>query len=776
MATYGDFDGVWFTIQAIRMYHREVLDGLSFVVIDNDPKAATATALRDLGSWVPRYRYVPFGGYSGTAVRDLIFRETDADIVCCVDSHVLLSPGALEALRDWFDEHPDSLDLLQGPLLHDDLDPAKAVTHLEPTWGAGMFGQWGRDKRLDIADCAPFEIAMQGLGVFACLRSAWPGLNPRLRGFGAEEGYLHETFRRRGGRVLCHPRLSWVHRFSRPLGIAYPNRWEDRVRNYLVAWGELGWDVAPMEAHFLELLGSQCDVPAMVEVARRQVEDPLSVFDAVFCLADGDAGCDDHAHPPAIAWRVERLGPGVPVEGVHRRLSGWHDALAAASARGYQHVLLLPDQSGPDTLPVIGAADWERPWDLCLLALADPLAVPTPAPVPAPAPRSFTTAGGLALAGLAVAVHSRAFQGILADLGSDEAGRRAFLATWPDLETYLLRGIVDGVFSAIGEPFAEPAIDRPVRAAELEIAEVATGLMVHRGTPPRAHQLNNTASIVLTLCDGERTVAGVAAELAESFALATAPLAEVSACVDGLRRAGILLARTASNPQDAGTDRALEEAARRTTNPFTYFDGIFCLNLDTATDRWREAARRHGHLGIAWKVERFAGIATPDNPHRGIAASFRRMIVEAGRRGYEHLLVLEDDAVFLDDTLVVLSSATAELASLEWDLCFLGACVWSQEFPFLGDSTVLQACGPVTCTHAVAVHARAYSRLVAEIPTDARELDFWLGDYLAIDQYLSRRIADGTYRALITSPRVASQANLLEHDDADGVLGARYVI
>jgi hypothetical protein len=25
MATYDDFDGVWFTIQAIRMYHREVL-------------------------------------------------------------------------------------------------------------------------------------------------------------------------------------------------------------------------------------------------------------------------------------------------------------------------------------------------------------------------------------------------------------------------------------------------------------------------------------------------------------------------------------------------------------------------------------------------------------------------------------------------------------------------------------------------------------------------------------------------------------------------------
>lgn len=156
--------------------------------------------------------------------------------------------------------------------------------------------------------------------------------------------------------------------------------------------------------------------------------------------------------------------------------------------------------------------------------------------------------------------------------------------------------------------------------------------------------------------------------------------------------------------------------------------------------------------------------------------SFRQMIAEAQRRGYEHLLVLEDDAVFLDDTLTVLKSVIAELPHYEWDLCFLGACVWSQVFPFLDGSSVLQACGPVTCTHAVAVHRSAYSRLLAEIPTAPRELDRWLRDDHAIDQYLSRRIADGTYRAILTSPRVASQPNLLDHDDGDGALAARYMI
>ena len=96
---------------------------------------------------------------------------------------------------------------------------------------------------------------MQGLGLFACRRDAWPGLNPRFRGFGGEEGYLHEKVRQAGGRVLCHPDLRWAHRFTRPSGPPYRPTWEDRVRNYRLGWGEIGWDVTPMEDHFREHIG-----------------------------------------------------------------------------------------------------------------------------------------------------------------------------------------------------------------------------------------------------------------------------------------------------------------------------------------------------------------------------------------------------------------------------------------------------------------------------------------------------------------------------------------
>jgi hypothetical protein len=241
-------------------------------------------------------------------------------------------------------------------------------------------------------------------------------------------------------------------------------------------------------------------------------------------------------------------------------------------------------------------------------------------------------------------------------------------------------------------------------------------------------------------------------------------------------RSGLLACRRDAWPLAPHTEGIASTRPPPASDPFGCFDAIFCLNLDGATDRWHEAARRHERLGIAARVRRFAGVATPDNRHRGIASSFRLMIAEAARRGWEHLLVLEDDAVFLDDALSVMRAVAAELDDHAWDLCYLGACVWSQEFAPLEGSAVLQACGPVTCTHAVAFHRRAYDRLLGEIPAGGDDFDAWLEEYVAVDQYLSRRIADGAYRALITSPRVASQPNLLDHPDADAALGSRYVI
>lgn len=255
MATYDDYDGVYFTLQAIRLYHREILDDVEFLVIDNNPSGPCAAALKNLGQSNPSYRYVAKGHVYGTTIKDWVFREAHGRYVLCVDCHILIARGALKRLTDFFEANPDTNSLLHGPLVYDDLEGYS--THFKPEWRGGMYGTWDSDPAGANADLPPFEIPMQGMGLFACRRDAWPGFNPAFRGFGGEEGYIHEKFRRHGGKVLCLPSLRWMHRFNRPFGVPYPNVWADRVRNYIIGFREVGWDTEPVIEHFRTFLGEQ---------------------------------------------------------------------------------------------------------------------------------------------------------------------------------------------------------------------------------------------------------------------------------------------------------------------------------------------------------------------------------------------------------------------------------------------------------------------------------------------------------------------------------------
>jgi glycosyl transferase family 2 len=269
MATYDDYDGVYFTLQAIRLYHPEILHDVEFLVIDNNPNGLCGCALEKLGQDNPAYRYVAKGDVHATTIKDWVFREAHGKYVLCVDCHVLIAPGALKRLVDFFEADPETNDLLQGPLIYDDLKGYS--THFKPEWCGGMYGTWDSDPAGADADLPPFEIPMQGMGLFACRRDAWAGFNPAFRGFGGEEGYIHEKFRQRGGRTLCLPFLRWMHRFNRPFGVPYPNIWTDRVRNYLIGFREIGWDTGPVIDHFRTFLGEQ----VWAAVARQLAPDLL---------------------------------------------------------------------------------------------------------------------------------------------------------------------------------------------------------------------------------------------------------------------------------------------------------------------------------------------------------------------------------------------------------------------------------------------------------------------------------------------------------------------
>ena len=243
MATYNDFDGVYFTLQSLRLYHD--MRDVELLVVDNFGCEHTKSLVEGWSGG----RYLRRTDVQGTAApRDLVFREATGDMVVCCDSHVLFPPGILARLQEFSLQNPDCDDLLQGPMLYDDLQSIS--THLEPEWREEFWGTWATDPRGLDPNHEPFEIPMQGLGAFACRKRAWLGFNPHFRGFGGEEGYIHEKFRQAGRRTLCLPWFRWLHRFGRPGGVSYRLTVDDKFRNYMIGHVELGLDLAKPIEHF----------------------------------------------------------------------------------------------------------------------------------------------------------------------------------------------------------------------------------------------------------------------------------------------------------------------------------------------------------------------------------------------------------------------------------------------------------------------------------------------------------------------------------------------
>ena len=255
MAVYDDLDGLYFTVQAINAYHPEIRDRIEILVLDNNPDSEHGEAVADFLQHVKNARYFPYPDWKSTAVRDVIFSEARSDYVLCIDSHVLLMPGSIAKLIDFYKQNVYCGDLLQGPMFYDPLDTL--ATHFEYEWCSCMLGVWGYDQRGEDINGPPFEIPMQGLGAFACRKDGWLGFNRLFRGFGGEEWYIHEKFRQSGKKTLCLPFLRWTHRFRRPGGSKYHLHRDDRVYNYFVGHSELGADVAPIFEHFKDNVGHE---------------------------------------------------------------------------------------------------------------------------------------------------------------------------------------------------------------------------------------------------------------------------------------------------------------------------------------------------------------------------------------------------------------------------------------------------------------------------------------------------------------------------------------
>ena len=190
MATYRDFDGVYFTVQALRLY--QDMDGVELLVVDNFGCEATRSLRRGTGT-----RPIRPGSARSRHVRSPRprFSRGGRRVPSSASTATSFSSAACSRrLKQFYREHPDCLDLLAGAA-----GRRRSRERFHP-FRSGLarpdVGDLGpRSEALEGPDAEPFDIPMQGLGLFSCRKTAWPGFHPGFRGFGGEEGYIHEKFR-----------------------------------------------------------------------------------------------------------------------------------------------------------------------------------------------------------------------------------------------------------------------------------------------------------------------------------------------------------------------------------------------------------------------------------------------------------------------------------------------------------------------------------------------------------------------------------------------------
>lgn len=172
MATHLDFHGVFFTVQALRLY-QDMAD-TEIIILDNDPKGAHSADLIGFvrnanglvvdpnanGADIAEYKkqmkgqgeiyYYEAQGQTGTSVtRHKLFELASGELVVVMDCHVLLKKDAMKRLKAFWEKADDEMkkNIFTGPLLMD--DSTNVCTHFHCEWRSEMWGTWATAWKKD---------------------------------------------------------------------------------------------------------------------------------------------------------------------------------------------------------------------------------------------------------------------------------------------------------------------------------------------------------------------------------------------------------------------------------------------------------------------------------------------------------------------------------------------------------------------------------------------------------------------------------------------------
>ncbi|MFE9848279.1 glycosyltransferase [Streptomyces sp. NPDC005576] len=190
--------------------------------------------------------------------------------------------------------------------------------------------------------------------------------------------------------------------------------------------------------------------------------------------------------------------------------------------------------------------------------------------------------------------------------------------------------------------------------------------------------------------------------------------------------------REAGNAADVDSWVSAYEAEK--ANPFSLFDDLVVVLPAEGDEGLSRLSERMKQLGIAERVRCVRAPHLPEAPHVARAQAHRLAIEQARQRGLENTLVIDLDTVLPVDTGQRLAAADEHLRTRPWAGCFIGGVeprtALPRQQPLAGRSSRL---------HAVAYHARAFDRLLTELPTCA-DRDTWGRNHSSLEECLVRAL------------------------------------
>jgi GR25 family glycosyltransferase involved in LPS biosynthesis len=179
----------------------------------------------------------------------------------------------------------------------------------------------------------------------------------------------------------------------------------------------------------------------------------------------------------------------------------------------------------------------------------------------------------------------------------------------------------------------------------------------------------------------------------------------------------------------------------------SYFDKVYCINLEERTDRWDSCLEKFKEYGIV-NFKRFEGIKVNGNLSSkklgqiGCSASFYNILKDARDKNYNNILILEDDFNFTvskDEMSEALGKAFEEMPK-DWDMFYLGANIVNEIMhnPIEKYSENLFKLNSAYTTHSICFSKNSFDKILNFFQSEENWVENLMTNYESIDVFFAK--------------------------------------